>query len=72
MIDLIIIGNDISYFIDANNLIDEIERNSLNVKNYLKLYLIYLQSNISEFTDLVKGKIDEGWDEIKEGIDIIL
>ena len=64
--------NDISYFIDANNIIDEIEKNSLNVKNYLKLFLIYLQSNISEFTDVLKGKIDEGWDEIKEQIDISL
>ena len=60
---------DISYFIDANDLIDEISRNSLNVKNYLKLYIIYLQKNITEFTDSVKGKINEGWDEIKEGID---
>ena len=64
--------NDISYFIDANNLIDEIEKNALNIKNYLKLYLIYLQSNISEFTDIIKGKIDEGWDDIKEKIDKIL
>ena len=64
--------NDISYFVDANNIIDEIEKNSLNVKNYLKLFLIYLQSNISEFTDVLKGKIDEGWDEIKEQIDISL